>query len=71
MAKETLMLNSLLVMMTGMTLEEAVKISIEQGNDAMTQALMEGAAKKRGENDLMSPENMMGKPKEKDDNGKA
>jgi len=69
-AKEPLLLNSLLVMMTGMTLEEAVEISVKEGNEAMTQAMMEGAARKRRENDLMSPENMMGKPKEKD-NGTA
>ena len=67
MAKETLMINSLLVMMTGMTLEEATEIWAKDGEDAAQQALMEGAEKKRREGDLMSPENMMGKPKEKDE----
>lgn len=67
MAKETLMINSLLVMMTGMTLEEAAEIWAKDGEDAAQQALMEGAEKKRREGDLMSPENMMGKPKEKDE----
>jgi len=68
--KETLMINSLLVMMTGMTLDEAAEIWVKEGEEAAQKAMMEGAERKRREGDLMSPENMMGKPKEKD-NGTA
>jgi len=61
--KETLMINSLLVMLTGMSLDETAEIWAKDGEEAAQKAMMEGAAKKRREGDLMSPENMMGKPK--------
>jgi hypothetical protein len=63
--KETLAVNALLVMLTGMSLDEAAEIWAKDGEEAAQKAMMEGAAKKRREGDLMSFENMMGKPKEK------
>jgi len=56
--KEPLMMDAMLQMLTGISLEEAVDVWLKEGDSGMQQTLMEGAAKKRREDDLMSPENM-------------
>jgi hypothetical protein len=56
--KEPLQIDAMLQMMTGISLEEAVDVWLKEGDMAMQQALMEGAEKKRKQDDLMSPENM-------------
>jgi hypothetical protein len=56
--KEPLQIDAILQMLTGVSLEEAVDVWLKDGDMAMQQTLMEGAEKKRKEDDLMSPENM-------------
>jgi hypothetical protein len=56
--KEPLQIDAILQMLTGISLEEAVDVWLKEGDMAMQQTLMEGAEKKRKQDDLMSPENM-------------
>jgi len=56
--KEPLQIDAMLQMLTGISLEEAVDVWLKDGDMAMQQTLMEGAEKKRKQDDLMSPENM-------------
>jgi hypothetical protein len=56
--KEPLVMDAMLQMLTGISLEEAVDVWLKEGDMAMQQTLMEGAEKKRKQDDLMSPENM-------------